>query len=113
MCDTLEPPYRDLSTEAKILGHTAIPYGTYQIKMLYSPHFTRLMPHLVDVPEFAFIMIHPGNHVQDTSGCILVGQNKIIGGLINSVIMYDKLRTATNIFQNCSITVESMIVEAA
>lgn len=71
---SLEDKYRDLSKEEKVYGKTAIPCGTYKVIMKQSPKFKRVMPYLVDVPHFTNIMIHPGNTVEDSEGCILVGK---------------------------------------
>lgn len=95
LCDTLEDPVRNLVDlnndgdfddlgEGKVYGATAIPKGTYKIKMRESPHFGRLMPYLLNVPGFSYIMIHSGNAPEHTKGCILVGENKSPGRLVNS-----------------------------
>ena len=90
-CNTLEDKIVDLNKngvfdcgELKISGHTAIPYGEYEIKLTYSPKFKRELPLLIDVPYFEGIRIHRGNTRKDTSGCILVGENKEKGKVINS-----------------------------
>lgn len=75
-CNTLEPQWRDLKKEAKVRGETCIPAGRYKIVMSPSAKFKRNMPYLVDVPQFTGIMIHTGNYVEDTQGCILVGEQK-------------------------------------
>lgn len=90
--DTLEDPVRDLSKEVKIYGNTAIPYGIYKVEVTESNRFKRRMPLLLDVPGFSGIRIHAGNNPLHTFGCILVGENKIKGGLINSR-MYEDLLT--------------------
>jgi len=90
LCNTLEDKYRDLTKEAKVPGETCIPNGTYSIKMEYSPHFNRLMPHIQNVPFFSYIMIHPGNTDADTSGCVLVGDNKEPGKVLDSVKSFTK-----------------------
>lgn len=79
-CDTLEDTVRD----KKIKNETAIPYGTYQVIVTYSPKFKRELPRLLEVPNFDGILIHRGNTPKDTSGCILVGENKEVGKVINS-----------------------------
>lgn len=82
--DTLEDPVRDLTKERKVPGKTAIPAGTYEIVVNVSPKFKRLLPRLLNVPHFDGILIHRGNTAADVSGCILVGENKIKGALVNS-----------------------------
>jgi len=83
-CNTLEDKVRDLTKESKVFGRTAIPAGTYRVTMTYSPKFKRVMPLINGVPQFEAIRIHPGNKAEDTEGCILVGENTVIGGLTNS-----------------------------
>lgn len=85
-CDTLEDPVRDLKVDGtgKEPGKTAIPAGTYSVALGYSPKFRRELPRLQDVPFFSGILIHRGNDAEDTSGCILVGENKVKGKVINS-----------------------------
>jgi hypothetical protein len=77
ICYTLENPVREVIGQPveswKIPAHTAIGIGTYEIALLPSAHFGRIMPHLLNVPGFDGILIHPGNEPADTAGCILVG----------------------------------------
>jgi len=85
VCDTLEDKVRHLSQGGeKVYGKTAIPFGTYQVKLTMSPKFKRLLPILVDVPQFTGIRIHRGNRAQDTEGCILPGENKVKGKVLKS-----------------------------
>lgn len=58
----------------KVYGETAIPYGTYEVAMLWSNHFGKMMPHLLDVPAFTNIMVHPLNEAKQSLGCIGVGK---------------------------------------
>lgn len=95
-CDTLEDTVRDLNQngkfdngEQKIYGQTAIPYGKYRVLWTYSPRFKKYMPEIKDVPEFSGVRIHSGNTAADTLGCILVGQNKQVGKVINSRAVVD------------------------
>lgn len=104
LCDTLEDTVRDLNKngkfdngEKKIYGKTAIPYGTYVVSMdcrspkysdykryPYAQQFGAYMPRLLNVIDFDGILMHPGCTAADSLGCILVGQNKAVGRLINS-----------------------------
>ena len=88
-CDTLEDVVRPKGE--KVYGKTAIPYGTYEVKWTYSPRFKRYMPLIDNVPGFAGIRIHSGNTAKDTEGCILVGQNKEVGKVLNSRGIVNKL----------------------
>lgn len=83
-CDTLEDRCRDLDKEEKVMHETAIPAGTYEVVVNVSARFKRKLPLLLDVPNFTGIRIHRGNTDKDTSGCILVGENKQPGRVINS-----------------------------
>jgi hypothetical protein len=71
-CFTLEPAGKTSITD----GPVCIPAGDYPVKIDFSPRFQRLMPRLFDVPEREGILIHWGNYVENTEGCILVGSSK-------------------------------------
>ena len=108
-CDTLEDRVRDLTSEAKVMHHTAIPAGIYEVVLNHSPRFKRDLPRLLAVPHFDGILIHRGNTAADTSGCILVGENKVKRRVINStqyeVDLVKRCRAATLRREKITITV--------
>ena len=107
-CDTLEDPVRQLdSTDDKIYSKTAIPAGKYKVSMsVVSPKYSirksynwcgGRLPRLLDVPFFEGILIHSGNTPDHTAGCILVGENKIKGQVINSMNTFKNLWVKLNV----------------
>lgn len=85
LCDTLEPSFTAGS-------HPAVSYGTYQVNLVWSPKFHRYMLR-IEVPCRSGILIHAGNSVEDTLGCILLGENKLVGRLYNSCKYVELLRS--------------------
>ena len=100
-CDTLEDKDRGLNNDMtlaevlniKVYGRTAIPTGHYKITITYSPKFKTKLPYLNDVIGYTGIRIHNGTNHNHTSGCILVGENKVKGQLINSKNCLSKLNS--------------------
>jgi hypothetical protein len=74
----------DAERTTKIKGETCIPYGVYPLGTYKSPHFSKEYNHdmiwVKDVPGFEFILIHWGNTISDTEGCLIIG-DKI--GVVN------------------------------
>lgn len=98
-CDTLEDTVRP--DGVKIAGQTAIPAGTYPVRITWSPRFKKMLPMLDNVPNFTGVRIHTGNTAQDTEGCILVGYNRVKGRVCDSRAafrrLFAKLETAAQI----------------
>lgn len=125
-CDTLEDVDRGLKQNTsldeikrvKVQHKTAIPRGEYEVTLkVKSPRFSQkeqykfcegYLPRLKNVPGFDGILIHIGNKPEHSSGCILVGENKVKGQVNNSTTifkkLYEKLKKASD--NNEKITIE-------
>ena len=109
-CDTIEDTDRGLYQgqdlalikKIKINSKTAIPKGTYKITLnVVSPKYSKKkiyqdickgrVPRLLNVPGYEGVLIHIGNTADDSSGCILVGENKQVGKVLNSTETFRKL----------------------
>lgn len=78
-CFTLE----DVERKKKVAKVTAIPCGTYPVKLTLSNKFStkyksyglsELVPLLIGVPNYQGIRIHMGQNARWSEGCILVGR---------------------------------------
>lgn len=109
-CDTIEDKDRGLYQKQdiqelrkiKVPSKTAIPTGIYKISLsIVSPKYSvkkiyqeickGKVPRLLNVPGYEGVLIHIGNTAEDSAGCILVGQNKVVGKVINSTETFRKL----------------------
>lgn len=125
ICDTVEDRDRGLSQSLPVSvniakkrkGMTAIPTGKYRVTLdVQSPKFSKYksyawcdgyLPRLINVPAFEGVLIHAGNSAYDSAGCLLVGENKVVGKVLNSMVtlkrLYGILKTAKD---NIYITIE-------
>lgn len=126
-CDTLEDQDRGLTSQMsleeikakKVYGVTAIPTGTYSINMTtVSPKFKDrawakpykgILPRLENVKGHEGVLIHVGNKAEDTLGCILVGENKVKGQVINSTATFYELMTVLLKAQSAGEVIELTI----
>ena len=122
-CDTLEDTDRGLYQgmplenikKIKVYGATAIPKGKYRVVMnVVSPKFSKRatynfckgkLPRLLNVDGYEGVLIHIGNTAKDTAGCILVGQNKVVGQVINSTVTFKKLYAEMLKYQTIILTI--------
>lgn len=73
----------DEGRKTKVKGETAIPPGSYEVKLRtdsakFKKYYDRFDFHqgmlwLQDVPDFTYVYIHIGNKESHTEGCILPG----------------------------------------
>ena len=114
--DTIEDVNRDLNKdgdlldngESKVYAQTCIPFGTYDVIVNRSPKMKRDLPRLLNVPHFEGILIHRGSSEKSSAGCIIIGENKVVGKVINSVKYEDALVAVLKHAQNSGekITIE-------
>lgn len=113
IADTLEDRVRPEGE--KVYGKTAIPEGTYEMVLSYSPRFKKILPEILNVPNFTGIRIHCGNSSADSSGCILVGtwDGEKEDWVSDSKIAFNKLMSlleeAINNKEKITITVKSLL----
>lgn len=127
-CDTCEGKVRDLNRdgdltdcgESKVYGKTAIPFGEYEVTVrVKSPKFSQktaynwcggFLPRLLGVKHFDGILIHAGNSANDSAGCIIVGKNKVVGQVLESMDtlkkLYRVLTSASNRGEKIWISIE-------
>lgn len=129
LCDTIEDRDRGLDqsmSEAniariKVKHQTAIPTGKYEIDMntvsgtfskkaLYKDFCGGKVPRLKYVKGFSGILIHSGSDQDSSSGCIIVGENKVVGKVINSWATFKRiymiLKRAANNGERITLIVE-------
>ena len=103
VCDTIEDKDRGLDQSMtlaniqrlKVKHQTAIPTGRYEIVMdVVSPKFAAKakykafcggrIPRFKYVKGFSGVCMHAGIDQDSTSGCTVVGENKVVGKVVNS-----------------------------
>ena len=77
----------------KVYGKTAIPLGTYKVILSFSHRFQKLMPEVLDVPQFSGIRIHGANTSDDVLGCVGLGKVRTQDGVANCKDVNDRLIT--------------------
>ena len=109
----LEDTCRDLNRdgdlddkgEKKVFGETAIPAGTYEIKMRYSPGFKITTPHLQNVKGYEYILIHPGNSPAHSKGCLITGMSAAKDWVSDSRTAFKKLMDLLKKYDKMEITI--------
>lgn len=114
----IEDGHRD----KKEAGKTRIPAGIYEIKKRFAGRhydsYTGRFEHkhtfqVMDVPNFSWIMIHVGNTVKDTEGCLLLNNGVTLDMKtqnfkgFSSISCYKAFYNyITPIIENCRIFIE-------
>ena len=84
---------------------TCIPFGTYALRVTWSPRYKRWMPQVLAVPGYSGIRIHAGNTPADTAGCILVGR-RLGYDLTDSIRTRNELIKRLNTHEEITIKIE-------
>lgn len=85
LCHTLELPWL-----GNVRERSCIPTGEYSVIRAESPKFGRCY-YIKDVPGRDGILIHVGNTLKDTRGCILPGLDVDYSSVLNSRAALDRL----------------------
>ena len=126
-CNCLEDADRGLDNsmsvdriiELKKPTITAIPRGTYEITLdVVSPKFSKYdfykevcngkLPRLKNIKGFDGVLIHCGSTDKNSSGCLLVGLNKIKGQLVNSK---ETFKALYNLLQEAKSKGEKIVIK--
>lgn len=77
----------------KVAAKTAIPRGRYAVTLTMSNRFKRIMPLVLNVPNFEGVRIHGGNTDADTHGCPLIGKRRDLNKIWECAEVNEKLIT--------------------
>jgi|TARA_Y100000114_G_scaffold156185_1_gene182483 hypothetical protein len=113
LCYTLEDERRAL----KIKGETRVPAGIYEIKLRteggfhakYKKRFAPIhkgMLHVIDVPNFKWVLIHTGNTDEHTAGCLLVGDSQENNIIIKDGFIGKSTNAYKRIYPNIAKAIE-------
>ena len=76
---------------------------------LWAKPYKGILPRLENVKGYEGVLIHVGNKAEDTLGCILVGENKVKGQVINSTATFYELMTVLLKAQSAGEVIELTI----
>ncbi len=80
LCTTCEDPW-----DGNVIGRSCIPAGNYLVMSHSGPKYKNVWQ-ILNVPGRSAILIHNGNSINDTQGCILVGNGFGMFGNLPCVI---------------------------
>jgi hypothetical protein len=122
VCDSLEDEIRDVEGQPvsvwKVMGITCIPNGIYPVTLEHSVRFGPDTMTINDVPGFSYIRIHPGNGIENTDGCLLLGMrtkvHTLLGGSSRPAVQYLKNEVRAAILRGEQVTIEILdpVIEA-
>ena len=98
---TLELPWRNNQDDK-----SCIPYGSYDCKRVNSPKFGKVFE-VMSVPQRENVLIHKGNFLDNTHGCILLGMTRARKGDQDAI---GNSKTAFDLFMS-EMTCEEFTLE--
>jgi len=104
----------------KVYSKTAIPTGRYTVKMnIKSATFSQktyyrlfcggFLPRLDPVKGYSGVLIHCGIDENSSAGCLIVGENKEVGKVINSKKVFERIYREMKNAANRKETIEYII----
>lgn len=99
---TLELPWKENRVRT-----SCIPVGGYKCSLVNSPKFGQVI-HVLDVPGRSEILFHVGNKLEDTEGCILVGnalEMNVTNKLTGSKKAFDRLLKAVSSYKEFGLLI--------
>lgn len=100
---TLELPWKD-----NLRNVSCVPRGTYELVLHESPKFGRVFL-LKNVPSRDNILIHPGNTVRDTEGCILLGLK--FGHILGDEAVVSSRQAVNQLFNLLKFVTEDILLQ--
>ena len=104
-CATLEPP-----NNFNIARESRIPSGIYTVKKHISPKFGPCL-WVLNVLHRSEILVHYGNFVRDTLGCILVGLRSVDINSDQEIDITSSRTTIKKLLSNCSELFQLEIID--
>lgn len=114
LCYTLEDEYRN----EKVKGETRVPAGKYEIKLRteggfherYAKKYSGIhvgMLHIVNVPNFEYILIHTGNTDEHTAGCLIVGDTQTNNNIASDGFVGSSVQSYKRIYPKIANAIKS------
>jgi hypothetical protein len=93
--------------ELKVYAKTAIPYGTYPVRVTWSNRFKRKLTGIFNVPDFEGIRIHNGTTERSSAGCPIISYKAVKGSVINDkAAMNDLCNMVEKVQDTEKVTIE-------